>query len=585
MSERWQNPVTEAHADIKQMPAEAAVRAAIRAEASRVAATVAPHGLPTRELLADAAADLLRRLRLPQQYLGFAMVAVDNVLWAERFTRVPCHRRLLLLPRCLSSSEACQAQTDASGLHCAACGCCDLPGIQREAEGLGYQVIIAEGTSAVLLKVLEGEADALLGVACLDSLEKSFNRIADLGIPHQTLPLLSDGCKDTQVELDLLREMMRSFTPAAEPATETSYLPLLRETFRCFAPAALDRLLDPVVAPCFRVGPGPETITSTDGIARDWLQRGGKRLRPFLTVATYAVGKHGGYVTSGAPDLAPLVPDAVRRLAVAIEALHKASLVHDDIEDDDAFRYGRPTLHRTHGVAAAINVGDYLVGLGYRLIATQVSDLGEGCVADIMQWLSRAHLQLCCGQGGELLWPRHGDSQLRPLHALQIAALKTAPAFAVALYTGLRAAEAQFDEDTLLRFATHLGEGFQTLNDLENWAELDDNKLTLGRDVLMCRPTVIQAFAREAGAGPELDRLLAAATADTEAALVGVHALYRQSGAFSQAEQLLGKLRDRSLDLAGQLGDAPLRQLFGFLVRNILRPAPVLETPGRHDHP
>ncbi len=584
MSDTWPIPSPETQPDIKQMPAEAAVRAAIRAEAGSFAATLPAHGLPTRELLGQAAADVLRHLDLPRQYLGFAMVAVDNALWAERFRRVPCHRRLLLLPRCLSHSQHCQARTDASGLHCAGCGCCGLPLIQREAESLGYQVIIAEGTSAVLLKVLEGEADALLGVACLDSLEKSFNRIADLGIPHQALPLLRDGCQDTEVELDLLRELMHSFAPATAPATETSYLPLLRETFRCFAPEALDRLLEPVIAPCLRVGPGPEAITTTDAMARDWLQRGGKRLRPFLTMATYAVGRHGFYPTSGTRDLAPLVPDAVRRLAVAIEALHKASLVHDDIEDDDAFRYGRPTLHRAHGVPAAINVGDYLVGLGYRLIASQVSELGEGCVADIMQWLSRAHLQLCCGQGGELLWPRNGETQLRPLHALQIAALKTAPAFAVALYAGLRAAEASFDEETLLRFATHLGEGFQTLNDLENWAELDDNKLSLGRDVLMRRPTVIEAFAREAGAGPELDRVLAD-TSDTETTLAAVHALYARSGAFGRAQQLLDKLRERSLDLSAQLGDAPLQQLFGFLVRNILRPAPVLETPGSHGHP
>ena len=52
-------------------------------------------------------------------------------------------------------------------------------------------------------------------------------------------------------------------------------------------------------------------------------------------------------------------PPPVDVAAVAIEAFHKASLVHDDIEDDDAFRYGVETLHRTHGTGVAINVGDY----------------------------------------------------------------------------------------------------------------------------------------------------------------------------------------------------------------------------------
>jgi geranylgeranyl diphosphate synthase type II len=56
--------------------------------------------------------------------------------------------------------------------------------------------------------------------------------------------------------------------------------------------------------------------------------------------------------------------DSVCRVAMAIEAFHKASLVHDDIQDDDLFRYGRQTLHRTQGMGPAINIGDYLIGLG-----------------------------------------------------------------------------------------------------------------------------------------------------------------------------------------------------------------------------
>ena len=65
-------------------------------------------------------------------------------------------------------------------------------------------------------------------------------------------------------------------------------------------------------------------------------------------------------------------PRWIRRAALSIEAFHKASLVHDDIEDDDIFRYGRATLHRQYGVGTAINVGDYLIGLGYRLVDLQV---------------------------------------------------------------------------------------------------------------------------------------------------------------------------------------------------------------------
>src|SRR5205807_6137372 len=106
------------------------------------------------------------------------------------------------------------------------------------------------------------------------------------------------------------------------------------------------------------------------------------------------------------------LPDAVRRAALSIEAFHKASLVHDDIEDDDSFRYGHETLHRRHGVPAAINVGDYLIGLGYRLVARERKELGGDCAADILNRLAEAHLKLSEGQGAELLWRDARDKSL-----------------------------------------------------------------------------------------------------------------------------------------------------------------------------
>src|SRR4029079_4630281 len=77
-------------------------------------------------------------------------------------------------------------------------------------------------------------------------------------------------------------------------------------------------------------------------------------------------------------------PLAVKRAALSIETFHKASLVHDDIEDDDLFRYGEQTLHRRFGMPTAINVGDYLIGLGYRLISREGPTIGAEVAADIL---------------------------------------------------------------------------------------------------------------------------------------------------------------------------------------------------------
>src|SRR5262249_50978682 len=186
------------------------------------------------------------------------------------------------------------------------------------------------------------------------------------------------------------------------------------------------------------------------------------------------------------------LPDAVRRTALAIESFHKASLVHDDIEDDDTFRYGRETLHRQYGVSTAINVGDYLIGLGYRLVSRERKDLGSDCAADILDRLADAHLKLSEGQGAELLWRDARDKSLTALGALRIYALKTAPAFEAALYTGLRlAGPADQYEKVVTDFSKHLGIAFQILNDLKDWDGDSDNKLVAGQDVLAARPTLL----------------------------------------------------------------------------------------------
>ena len=558
--------------DIKAVPQDSDARASIRSLAAELAGALDRAAPPSAEDLERAAQQILQGLSLPRQFLGFAMIAVDNGFWRGEFQAVPFHRRLLLLPKCLSSSTACQGHYDSVGLHCAGCGACVIFDLKRQAEELGYSVIIAEGTSSVVMKVLEGDADAILGVACMDSLEKSFERIADLGIPHQAIPLLTDGCKDTTAEVDLIAATLTA-RGARGLAVKRSYLPLLRKARAMFEPGALAEVLDPCACPSPAQVPAHACLAATDAIAREWLIRGGKRLRPFITVSAYAVGKHGAAVLAPDAQVADLVPPAVRRIAVAIEALHKASLVHDDIEDKDPFRYGQPTLHRTHGIEAAINVGDYLVGLGYRLIATQSAELGAECIADILGRLSAAHVQLCCGQGAELLWGRQQGDGLRPIHALQIGALKTAPAFEVALHAGLRAANTPIDDAALRQFSTYVGEGYQVLNDLADWDEDADNKVSLGQDVLAARPCILRAFALEAGGGQQLAALLERARDedDCDAIIERVRELYDALSAFEKAEALYARLRERALTLAGTLGSPDLQELMRFLVRNVLR--------------
>ncbi|MGC9319192.1 MAG: polyprenyl synthetase family protein [Armatimonadota bacterium] len=568
-------PAPAAPDDTKRVPQAPELRRRIREAAAEVACGMSRDAAPSRAALAALAEHLLQQLGLPRQFLGFTMVSISNGFWREQFEAVPPGRRLLLLPKCLRDPDACRGHFDSIGLHCAGCGACVIHGLIPRARELGYEVIVAEGTSSVIMKVLDGEADAILGVACLDSLDESFEPVSDLGVPNQAIPLLRDGCERTETEPALILELLEAARRDASAATR-SPVPLLREARRIFEPQALDASLRPHVTPealeLDAEGQTADPMLAVEALGIDWLRCGGKRLRPFVTLAAWALGTHG--VAALAPDApaAELITDAVRDLGVAIEALHKASLVHDDIADGDELRYGRPTLHCSHGVGPAVNVGDWLVGLGYRLIAARSSDLGADAVADILGRLSRAQLDLCRGQGAELEWMRRQPGALRPVDALSIGALKTAPAFEVALYAGLRAAAVECDETLLSRFSTYLGEAYQVLNDLDDWRPDGGNKAALGQDVLTGRPTILRAFAIEAGGWERLSRL--SNEDSTERVVAQVRALYEELAAFEKARMLAERLKMRCRKLADDARPDAVGELLRFLVRAILRERP-----------
>jgi geranylgeranyl pyrophosphate synthase len=258
---------------------------------------------------------------------------------------------------------------------------------------------------------------------------------------------------------------------------------------------------------------------------------------------------------------------------MSIETFHKASLVHDDIEDDDAYRYGDSTLHRKFGTATAINVGDYLIGMGYRLVSREAKTLGPDVVSDILDRLADAHLKLSEGQGAELLWRDTPGKQITPLDALKIYALKTAPAFEAAMFSGLRLA-GPIDGylEPIGQFARHLGVAFQILNDLGDWRGDNHNKLASAGDVLGGRPTVLWALAIEGlndERRAELQRLVADRAIDASV-VARVRALYLEAGVFEKAGRLVDKYRSRAEAVADEIEPDELRQLLYYLIDTVL---------------
>ena len=175
-------------------------------------------------------------------------------------------------------------------------------------------------------------------------------------------------------------------------------------------------------------------------IALDFLGRGGKKLRPRLCKAVFDR-------CGGVGDIAPVCE--------AVECFHKASLIHDDIQDGDETRYGRPTVWKEHGVPMAIAAGDWLVAQGYRLIAHS----GFAAVPAMLAATIDSHVRLCEGQGDDLLVG--GDY-------VSTCERKTGEAFALAAQLGALAAGA--DDAPFRRYGLAYGVLFQINDDLADGA-------------------------------------------------------------------------------------------------------------------
>ena len=201
---------------LKVVPETRELRDQVRAEAARVGQTLDRARLLTKPVLQQMAEDLLKRMGLGEQYLGFTMVCLTNEFWREQIQAVDFKRRLLLLPHCLKHAEGCPADYDEFGLDCKKCGACSVADFKVKAEELGYKVLVSEGTPIVLKIIVSGHVDAIVGVACLNVLEKAIDKILLAGIPCVAAPLLSSNCRSTSVDDDWVSELIDLKTPPPE---------------------------------------------------------------------------------------------------------------------------------------------------------------------------------------------------------------------------------------------------------------------------------------------------------------------------------------------------------------------------------
>jgi geranylgeranyl pyrophosphate synthase len=153
------------------------------------------------------------------------------------------------------------------------------------------------------------------------------------------------------------------------------------------------------------------------------------------------------------------------------------------------------------GVPIALNIGDYLIGLGYQLLGELEADAAVR--AAMLSAAAQGHRVLCLGQGAELDWMRHRHPLSRQ-DVLHIFEQKTSPAFEVALKLGAILAGAdQGLLDTLAQFSRYIGQAYQIRDDILDWMSAES-----GSDTQTSRLSIVKAIALEKAVGSDRDQLM-----------------------------------------------------------------------------
>ena len=492
----------------------------------------------TMDELSEHTGAVLAEAGLDLAYADYASILVSNAAWRDSLAQIPYDRRLLLIPKCLRVEEKCPAPFDEFGLLCKECGLCSIQDLTVEAERLGYAVLVAEGSAIVRSMIETGKIEAIVGVSCINVLEKCFPHMEAAAIPGVAIPLLQDDCINTTVDLDWVWDLLHL---TSDDKTYRLDLDSLKTTVRnWFNTASLDATIG-----------ATEAGDQTAQIARNYLQKGGKRWRPYLAACTYMA------LESDRQDTEPKLTAEVKKAAIAIECFHKASLIHDDIEDRDDTRYDSPTLHMEVGVPVALNVGDFLVGEGYRL-------LGELGNAELTAIAAQGHVTLSRGQGRELIWAQDPEP-LASMQVLEIFRQKTAAAFEVALRIG--AVLGQADEEThdvLRKYSESLGIAYQINDDIEDFkGEADSN------DLEQVRLSLILAIAHKRTKGSQRDRIASVIRSGAPEFPDDVHHIVNESGVLDKAEDLLEAYKEDAIRSLRFLSSPTLKGLMRRIVGKI----------------
>ncbi|MGB8701260.1 MAG: polyprenyl synthetase family protein [Thermosynechococcaceae cyanobacterium] len=226
------------------------------------------------------------------------------------------------------------------------------------------------------------------------------------------------------------------------------------------------------------------------------LSRMGKGIRPALCIATCRA--FGG------------TEEQALKSAVALEMIHNAFLVHDDVEDGSEYRRTQPTMQTEHGIPIAVNAGDAMNALSLRLVRENFSLLGPELTQKIFAEFDHLMLQSLEGQALELGWVRDNCCEVTEADYLRMILKKTCwYSFMHPCRIGALIAQGDaIDLDQFNRFGYYMGSAFQIQDDVLNLVgDSDKYGKEIGGDLWEGKRTLMLAHLFKSATEVEGDRL------------------------------------------------------------------------------
>lgn len=270
-------------------------------------------------------------------------------------------------------------------------------------------------------------------------------------------------------------------------------------------------------------------------LARYLIDSGGKRLRPMLTVAAAILfGRGSGHAIN---------------FAAAVEFMHNATLLHDDVVDESDMRRGKPAARMVWGNKASILVGDFLLGQAFMMMV-ETGDI------DALGVLSAASAVMAEGEVFQLA--KTGDLETTAADYAEVIRAKTAVLFKAACEVGAMSGGAdEAGRKALALYGLELGNAFQLVDDaLDYGGETGALGKNVGDDLREGKMTLPVILALEASSESER-AIIASALGNPDATDLEVHQVVAIFNRHDTLRRTLDKARDHARAAIAALASLP----------------------------